>query len=156
MQLRILINSGRNSKGTIGMAGYTPATQTMDPLVVGRSAVDEKGLSWNLEQYQKAGLGGVEITPIYGVYGEEKHFVDFLSPRWMQLFAYTLKESKRLGLGVDLANGTGWPFGGPWVTDADASKAVFHKIFTLEAGRQLAERVIFEREGFVRTANGKR
>ncbi len=120
------------------------------------SAVDEKGLSWNLEQYQKAGLGGVEITPIYGVYGEEKHFVDFLSPRWMQLFAYTLKESKRLGLGVDLANGTGWPFGGPWVTDADASKAVFHKIFTLEAGRQLAERVIFEREGFVRTANGKR
>jgi hypothetical protein len=120
------------------------------------SAVDEKGLSRNLEQYQKAGLGGVEITPIYGVYGEEKHFVDFLSPRWMQLFAYTLKESKRLGLGVDLANGTGWPFGGPWVTDADASKAVFHKIFTLEAGRQLAERVIFEREGFVRTANGKK
>jgi len=120
------------------------------------SAVNEKGLSWNLDQYQKAGLGGVEITPIYGIYGEEKNFVDFLSPRWMQLFAHTLKESKRLGLGVDLANGTGWPFGGPWVQDADASKAVFHKVYTLEAGAQLAEPVSFEREGFVRTANGKK
>lgn len=120
------------------------------------SAVDEKGLTWNLDQYQKAGLGGVEITPIYGIYGEEKNFVDFLSPRWMQLFVHTLKESKRLGLGVDLANGTGWPFGGPWVADADAAKAVFHKVYTLEAGNQLAEPVIFEREGLVRTANGKK
>lgn len=122
----------------------------------GGSAVSEKGLTWNLDQYQKAGLGGVEITPIYGVYGEEQNFVRFLSPRWMQLFSHTLKESKRLGLGVDLANGTGWPFGGPWVKDADASKAVFHKVYTLDAGGRLAEPVIFEREGFVRTANGKK
>ncbi|WP_245957706.1 glycosyl hydrolase [Niabella yanshanensis] len=120
------------------------------------SAVNEKGLTWNLDQYQKAGLGGVEITPIYGVYGEEQNFVNFLSPRWMQLFSHTLNESKRLGLGVDLANGTGWPFGGPWVKDADASKAIFHKVYTLEAGGRLAEPVTFEREGFVRTANGKK
>ncbi len=120
------------------------------------SAVNEKGLTWNLDQYQKAGLGGVEITPIYGVYGEERNFVDFLSPRWMQLLVHTLKESKRLGLGVDLANGTGWPFGGPWVKDEDASKAIFHKVYTLEAGGRLVEPVTFEREGFVRTANGKK
>lgn len=120
------------------------------------SAVNEKGLTWNLDQYRKAGLGGVEITPIYGIYGEEKSFVEFLSPRWMQLFSHTLKESKRLDLGVDLANGTGWPFGGPWVKDADASKAVFHKVYTLDAGTQLAEPVTYQREGFVRTANGKK
>ncbi|MFI5129722.1 MAG: glycosyl hydrolase, partial [Chitinophagales bacterium] len=78
------------------------------------SAVNKADLTWNLQQYQKAGLGGVEITPIYGVSGSEKQFVDFLSPQWMQMLMHTLNESKRLGLGVDLANATGWPFGGPW------------------------------------------
>src|SRR5947209_6698192 len=79
------------------------------------SAVNKKDLTWNLEQYQKAGLGGVEITPIYGVHGYENSFITFLSPQWMDVFGHTLREAKRLGLGVDLANATGWPFGGPWV-----------------------------------------
>src|SRR5437868_11510345 len=68
------------------------------------SAVNKADLTWNLEQYQKAGLGGVEITPIYGVYGHESEFINFLSPQWMQMLVHTLNESKRLGLGVDLAN----------------------------------------------------
>jgi hypothetical protein len=101
------------------------------------SAVNNKDLTWNLEQYQQAGLGGVEITPIYGIYGYEKQFIQFLSPQWMQVFDHTLKESKRLGLGVDLANGTGWPFGGPWVTDADASKTIYYKNYSLLAGESL-------------------
>src|SRR5215217_7931116 len=43
------------------------------------SAVTAKDLTANLEDYRKAGLGGVEITPIYGIYGYEKQFIDFLS-----------------------------------------------------------------------------
>src|SRR5262249_61454316 len=35
------------------------------------SAVDRPTLSRLLEQYQKAGLGGVEICPIYGAKGAE-------------------------------------------------------------------------------------
>jgi len=77
------------------------------------SAVNKKDLTWNLEQYKKAGLGGLEVTPIYGIHGYEKQFVNFLSPQWMQMFDFTLAEAKRLGIGIDLANGTGWPFGGP-------------------------------------------
>src|SRR5690606_16773551 len=30
------------------------------------------------------------------------------------------REARRLGLGVDMATGTGWPFGGPWVEERDA------------------------------------
>jgi len=119
------------------------------------SAMNKKDLSWNLEQYQKAGLGGVEITPIYGVEGYEKQFIDFLSPQWMQILVHTLNESKRLGLGVDLANGTGWPFGGPWVKDADASKSVYYKTYNLNGGEQLKEPVEYRREAMVRTANNK-
>ena len=41
--------------------------------------------------------------------------------RFMQVLGHTLVEGRRLSLGVDLTTGTGWPFGGPWVGDADAS-----------------------------------
>jgi hypothetical protein len=119
------------------------------------SAVTKNDLTWNLEQYQKAGLGGVEITPIYGVYGYEKSFIDFLSPQWIDVFMYTLSESKRLGLGVDLANATGWPFGGPWVNDEDASKSVYYKTYTVNGGEELKEPVQYKQEAFVRTANNK-
>jgi hypothetical protein len=86
------------------------------------SAVDEAGLTRQLEQFAAAGLGGVEITPIYGVRGAEDRNVAYLSPRWMELLAHTGREARRLGLGVDMATGTGWPFGGPWVMPADGSQ----------------------------------
>lgn len=119
------------------------------------SAVNKTDLSWNLENYQKAGLGGVEITPIYGIHGAEAQFIPFLSKKWMNMLQHTLNESKRLNIGVDLANATGWPFGGPWVSDADASKTVLYKTFTVKGGEQLNELVEYKREGFVRTANYK-
>ncbi|AOS44210.1 hypothetical protein Verru16b_01271 [Lacunisphaera limnophila] len=86
------------------------------------SAVDEAGLTRQLEQFAAAGLGGVEITPIYGVRGAESRQVAYLSPRWMELLAHTGREAQRLGLGVDMATGTGWPFGGPWVAPADGAQ----------------------------------
>jgi hypothetical protein len=119
------------------------------------SAVDKKDLTWNLEQYQKAGLGGVEITPIYGVYGYEKQFINFLSPQWMDVFGHTLSESKRLGLGVDLANATGWPFGGPWVKDEDASKTVYYKTYFVSGGDQVKDLIEYKQDAWVRTANNK-
>lgn len=119
------------------------------------SAVNKKDLTWNLELYRKAGLGGVEITPIYGIHGYEKEFIDFLSPKWLSMLRHTLDESKRLGLGVDLANATGWPFGGPWVKEEDASKSVYFKTYTVEGGKRLVEPVTYKRDAFVRTANNK-
>src|SRR5690349_16675729 len=75
------------------------------------SAVDKPNLTAAMQLYQQAGLGGLEITPIYGVKGEEKKFIEFLSPKWVEMFLYTLQEAKRLNLGIDMATGTGWPFG---------------------------------------------
>lgn len=117
------------------------------------SAVNKKDLTANMQDYKAAGLGGLEITPIYGVKGYENQFIDFLSPQWMQMFDYTISEAKRIGLGIDLANGTGWPFGGPTITDEYASKTIVYKTYTLEAGEELKEPVIYKQEGSVRTAN---
>lgn len=99
------------------------------------SAVDEGNLTQLLSQYQQAGIGGVEICPIYGVKGYEDQFTNFLSPEWMKLLEYTLREGQRLGVGVDLTAGTGWPFGGPMVTRDMASSGVVLKRYELQDGK---------------------
>lgn len=119
------------------------------------SSVDKKNLTANLQDYHDAGLGGMEITPIYGVEGYEKQFIDFLSPEWMQLLDHTLKEAKRIGVGIDLANGTGWPFGGPTITDKEASKTIYYKSYQLNSGEELKEPVQYKQEVLIRTANNK-
>jgi hypothetical protein len=85
------------------------------------SAVDEENLRWNLEQYASKGIGTVEITPIYGVKGNEQHNVPFLSTRWMDLLRFCIEEGNRLGIQVDMSCGTGWPFGGPDVPLEEAA-----------------------------------
>jgi len=86
------------------------------------SAVNERDITIQLEQMAKAGLGGVHIIPIYGAKGSEQQYIPFLSERWLAVFAHTVKEAGRLGMGVDLRTGTGWPFGGPNVTPAMAAQ----------------------------------
>lgn len=109
-----------------------------------------------MEKYAAAGLGGLEITPIYGVRGAEERFVPFLSPRWVENLEHVLREGRRLGLGIDLATGTGWPFGGPWVKDEDAAQYLAHRIYTVAAGERLAEPVRLAAEPLVRFAGRAR
>lgn len=119
------------------------------------NAVTEKDLTAALEAYQKAGLGGVEITPIYGVRGTEDEFINFLSPAWMAKLSYTLKEAKRLGLGVDVANASGWPFGGPWVDEQIACKNMVSKVFNVQGGNTLTQIIRYVQRPLVRTAGRK-
>lgn len=119
------------------------------------SAVDKPNLTAAMQLYQQAGLGGLEITPIYGVKGTEDKFIDFLSPKWMEMLQHSLNEGKRLGLGIDMATGTGWPFGGPWVNETDACKYIVSKTYSLNGGEQLKDTIQYRQESFVRTANGK-
>ena len=90
------------------------------------SAVDKENLKWNLDEYAKTGIGAVEITPIYGVQGNDKNEIPYLSPKWMDMLQFVEKEDKQVGIETDMATGTGWPFGGPWVPINEAAcKAVF-------------------------------
>jgi alpha-L-rhamnosidase len=87
------------------------------------SAVNERDVSKNLEDFAQAGFGGMHIIPIFGVKGEEANFIPYLSPKWVNMLDFTVKEAQRLGLGIDMTLGTGWPFGGAQVADADAAKS---------------------------------
>jgi len=89
------------------------------------SAVDKESLTQQLEELARVGIGGVEITPIYGARGYEDRYIDFLSPEFMEMLEHVGREGQRLGLGIDMATGTGWPFGGPWIDENEAlAKAV--------------------------------
>ncbi len=86
------------------------------------SAVDSVGLDNQLTEFARVGIGGVEITPIYGVQGNEAHDIAYLSPRWMRMLRYVEELGTALGIETNMATGTGWPFGGPLVTKEDAAK----------------------------------
>ena len=106
------------------------------------SAVDREGLTFNLEEFAEKGLGGVEITPIYGVKGNEANDIDYLSPKWMDMLYHTISEGRRLGLQIDMNNGTGWPFGGPEVgTEYGARKRVVES-WTVSPGKKIAEKIL--------------
>lgn len=106
------------------------------------SAVDSLNLTRNLELYAKAGIGAVEITPIYGVLGNEHNDIEFLSPRWMRMLGHTIAEGNRLGMQVDMNTGTGWPFGGPFVTEEEAATKALFVDDSLQIGktRQMVKR----------------
>jgi hypothetical protein len=113
------------------------------------SAVEKQELTSALEEFEKAGIGGVEITPIYGVAGYEDQFIDFLSPEWVEMFEHTLQEGGRLNLGVDIATGTGWPFGGPMVGEAEAAKYIAYETYELQHGEQLSEPIKYMQQPYV-------
>ena len=90
------------------------------------SAVDKENLRWNLGEYAKHGIGAVEITPIYGVQGNDKNNIPYLSDQWMEMLRSTQEQCQQNGIELDMATGTGWPFGGPWVPmEESACRAIF-------------------------------
>src|SRR5438094_2197864 len=84
------------------------------------SAVDSENLTAELKTLAAAGIGGVEVTSIYGVHGYERAFVPYLSDPWIELLLHAASEVGRLGLGLDMPPGSGWRLGGPGVRLEDA------------------------------------
>ena len=104
------------------------------------SAVDKENLTRLLEEYHAAGLGGVEITCIYGVKGNEEHNLVFRSPEWVESVQHAIAEATRLGMGVDMPSVSGWRTGGPEVTMADADLKLVLEKSDVAAGQELDKR----------------
>lgn len=78
--------------------------------------VSRDGITADLEAMKHAGLRGA-LWMWAGVKEmEERGPVKFMSPEWWKLMRHTVREADRLGLRINLYNGTGWSHsGGPWV-----------------------------------------
>ena len=119
------------------------------------NSLQTKTLPEVMEQYHQVGLGGLEITPIYGVKGYEIQFVDYLSPKWTALLSQSLSIADSLNMGIDMANTSGWPFGGPWVGPDHACKRLVHKKYHFTGGREIQQKITFEQKPFA-SAVGQR
>jgi len=110
------------------------------------NAVDEKGLDKQLTTLNKAGFGGVEIVPIYGAKCFENQYINYLSPEWMKMLQFTTNKAKSLNMGVDMAVGTGWPIGGPQVSEEDAATKMIVQTYTISSGEKFSEKIVLNDE----------
>ncbi len=69
---------------------------------------------------RNAGIGGVEIQPVYPLMLDDpakgiKNF-SYLSPEFLSDVSFANRTARSLGLRVDITLGSGWPYGGPKTT----------------------------------------
>jgi len=108
------------------------------------NAVDKENLTALLEKYEAAGLGGLEIAPIYGAKGFEDRFLEHLSPEWMDMLQHTVSQADSLNMGIDLTQGTGWPFGGPMVSPEMAAQRMIVQKYRYTEGQGLDRAIVLE------------
>ncbi|HEX4032552.1 MAG TPA: glycosyl hydrolase [Terracidiphilus sp.] len=77
-------------------------------------------LAKELETMRGAGIGGVEIQPVYPLVLDDpaKGIVNFryLSPEFLSDVSFANRKARELGLRVSITLGSGWPYGGPKTT----------------------------------------
>lgn len=114
------------------------------------SAVDSVNIRNLMEEYSRTGIGAVEITPIYGVRGNDANEIKFLTPEWMRMLRTVEATGASNGMIVDMNQGTGWPFGGPEVSVEDAATKVLFIVDTVASGASSAKSVSGREEKIAR------
>ncbi len=103
--------------------------------------VTRKGITADLEAMKRVGIGGVLIMDIdLKVIGDgtPEGPVKFMDEQWKELFLFSVREAKRLGLEINMANDAGWTgSGGPWITPEYAMQTVVSSDTTVNGGRMV-------------------
>lgn len=115
-------------------------------------AVTKRELEKELNTMQKAGIGGVEIQPVYpmALDDEAKGIRNFkyLSPEFLDDVHFANQTARKLGMRVDITLGSGWPYGGPTTTLALSSSKL--KVEYVPLGKtQAAAPKLKEGESFI-------
>jgi len=80
-------------------------------------AVAKPEIARELRVMQAAGIGGVEIQPVYPVALDNPAAgfknSPYLSGEFLDALAFAARTAKQLGMRVDITLGSGWPYGGP-------------------------------------------
>jgi hypothetical protein len=94
--------------------------------------LSEEGMTKDLESMAEAGIGNLIFLEVN--VGVPRGGVDFLSDRWLTLFAHAEKECRRLNIAMTLGIGPGWSgSGGPWVTPEQSMQHLVSSVTTVSA-----------------------
>jgi hypothetical protein len=89
------------------------------------TAVEKPEILRELQQMKADSIGGVELAFVYPQVVDDpaKGLVNepFVSPEMLDNVRYAQTEARKLGLRVDVTLGSGWPYGGPATTLAEAA-----------------------------------
>lgn len=94
--------------------------------------VTTKELTREMQMFADIGLAGVEIQPFaislskQDLARKDWQVNGWDSPQFYKNIHTVLESAKRLGLEVDLNNGSGWPTGGPHVAHSDGMRQLVH------------------------------
>ena len=85
--------------------------------------VSKSGITKDLEAMKAVGIQEAQLFNVH--LGFPKGPVKYLSEEWLDLFKFSAKEAKRLGLELAFHNSAGWSSsGGPWVAPEHAMQTV--------------------------------
>ncbi|MDR3727746.1 MAG: glycosyl hydrolase [Terracidiphilus sp.] len=83
-------------------------------------AVTKPELQKELETMRGAGIGGVEIQPVYPLLLDDEskgiRNLSYMSPEFLDAVSFANKTAQSMGMRVDITLGSGWPYGGPKTT----------------------------------------
>ena len=86
--------------------------------------VTKSGITADLEAMREIGLGGAQIFDAK-LGALPAGDVRFNSPLWYEMLEHAVREARRLGLTLGIANCSGWSLcGGPWITPEYSMKVL--------------------------------
>ena len=95
-----------------------------------------------LDVLHAAGIGGIEINPI--AMPEEAADIgtkpiEWLSKEWNVMLTYAAQEAKKRGMITDMIVGSGWPFGGEFLSEDETVQRVITHQIPISAGEIIRE-----------------
>jgi len=105
------------------------------------SMATKESITRDLEQMKANGYGGASIVDAgssnYTVAKKTKAGPVFMSPAWMELYKYAVKEAQRIGIELSVNVQSGWNPGGPTVTPDLALKKLVYSETKIEGGKRV-------------------
>jgi hypothetical protein len=121
--------------------GFANPPDTARPWVWGHwlhGNVDKPSITRELEAMKRAGLGGVTMFDVAQP-GIPAGPQAYMSSGWQEMFAWQIREAKRLGLEVMSQNGPGYSGnGGPWITPEFASQKIVETSTRIPGGKRFS------------------
>ena len=96
----------------------------------------KEGITKDLESMRDQGISYVVFLEVN--VGVPRGNIDFMSPEWLDIFGYIVKECKRTGIKMVLGIGPGWTgSGGPWVKGAQSMRHLVASETKVTGGKEV-------------------